>query len=94
MVISVTWCVLKRFCGAWDLFSRPLVSCSLGTMSTVGRMELRYAFHAVSLQETIAGQKNAAIIFIIIIIISIIIIIIIRIGNSMICSNIWHEYNK
>ena len=83
MVISVTWCVLKRFCGAWDLFSRPLVSCSLGTMSTVGRMELRYAFHAVSLQETIAGRKNAAII-----------IIIIRIGNSMICSNIWYEYHK
>lgn len=44
MVISVTWCVLRRFCGDWDLSLHRLVSCSLGTMSTEERMEWRYVF--------------------------------------------------
>ena len=44
MVISMTWCVLRRFCGAWVLCSHLLVSCSWGTMSTEGRMESRYVF--------------------------------------------------
>ena len=44
MVISVTWCVLRKFCGDWDLSLHPLVSCSLGTMSTEERMESRYVF--------------------------------------------------
>lgn len=47
MATSMTWYVLRKFFGAWALFSRLLVSCSWGTTSTEGRTESRYVFDNV-----------------------------------------------
>ena len=58
MVISVTWCVSRRFYGAWALFSHPLVLCSWGTMSTAGRTESRYVLFDKMKIRLSVGKPN------------------------------------